>query len=67
MSYGPKELENHAGVAQYVDRILKGAKVADLPFQDPTEINLAINLRTARSLNLTIPTALLVRADAIVE
>jgi putative ABC transport system substrate-binding protein len=67
MSYGPAVMENHAGVARYVDRILKGAKVAELPFEEPTEIKLAINLRTARSIKLTIPPNLLARATEVVE
>jgi len=67
MSYGPAVLENHAGAARYVDRILKGAKVAELPFEEPTEIKLAINLRTARSIKLTIPPNLLARATEVIE
>jgi putative ABC transport system substrate-binding protein len=67
MSYGPAVLENHAGVARYIDRILKGAKVAELPFEEPTEIKLAINLRTARSIKLTIPPTLLARATEVIE
>jgi putative ABC transport system substrate-binding protein len=67
MSYGPATLENHAGAARYVDRILKGAKVAELPFEDPTEIKLAINLRTARSMKITVPQTLLARADEVIE
>jgi putative ABC transport system substrate-binding protein len=67
MSYGPAKLENHAGVARYVDRILKGAKIAELPFEEPTEIKLGINLRTARSIKVAIPNTLLVRADEVIE
>jgi putative ABC transport system substrate-binding protein len=67
MSYGPTSLENHAGAARYVDRLLKGAKVSELPFQEPTEYNLAINLRTARSIKLNIPPTLLARANEVVE
>jgi putative ABC transport system substrate-binding protein len=67
MSYGPTSLENYAGAATYVDRLLKGAKVSDLPFQDPTEFKLAINLRTARAMKIAVPLTILVRADEIVE
>lgn len=67
MSYGPAALENHAGAARYVDRILKGAKVSELPFEEPTEIRLAVNLRTARSMKIAIPQTLLARADEVIE
>ena len=67
MSYGPAAVENHAGAARYVDRILKGAKVSELPFEEPTEIKLAINLRTARAMKITIPQTLLARADEVIE
>jgi putative ABC transport system substrate-binding protein len=66
-SYGPAGLENIAGAARYIDRLLKGATVSDLPFEEPTEIRLAINLRTARSLSLTIPATILARADEVIE
>jgi putative ABC transport system substrate-binding protein len=67
MSYGPAALENHAGAARYIDRLLKGAAVTVLPFEEPTEIILAVNLRTARSLSLTIPATILARADEVIE
>jgi putative ABC transport system substrate-binding protein len=67
MSYGPTVLENHAGAARYVDRLLKGAKVSELPIEEPTQIKLAINLRTARAIKLTIPPTLLARADEVIE
>ena len=67
MSYGPAELENHAGAAKYVDRILKGEKVFELPIEEPTQIKLAINLRTARAIKLAIPSTLLARADEVIE
>lgn len=67
ISYGPMSLENNAGAARYVDRLLKGAKVAELPFEEPTKFTLAINLRTARTSNLVVPPTLLVRADQLIE
>jgi putative ABC transport system substrate-binding protein len=67
MSYGPAEIENNARVAVYVDRILKGARVADLPFEEPTQFKLVINLRTAHSIKLALPPSVLARADEVIE
>ncbi len=67
ISYGPAAIENNRGAAAYVDRLLKGAKVADLPFEEPTEIKLVINLRTARSLGIKLPPAIIARADEVIE
>jgi putative ABC transport system substrate-binding protein len=67
MSYGSDVDEDYGRAATYVDRILKGAKISDLPFQEPTQITLAINLRTARSMGLKVPQSLLVRADEVIE
>jgi putative ABC transport system substrate-binding protein len=67
MAYGPALTENNQGSARYIDRILKGTKVSDLPIQEPTQIKLAINLRTARSIGLEIPPMLLARADEVIE
>ena len=67
MSYGPAVVENHAGSAKYIDRILNGAHIAELPFEEPTLIKLVINLRTARSMEISIPSTLLARADEVVE
>jgi putative ABC transport system substrate-binding protein len=67
MSYGPAAIENYPRTAIYVDRILKGAKVAELPFEEPTLIRLVINLRTARSIGINFPPSILVRADEVIE
>jgi ABC-type uncharacterized transport system substrate-binding protein len=67
MSYGPAALENNAGAARYIDRILKGARVSELPFEEPTDIKFAINLRTARSMKIAITPTLLARADEVIE
>ena len=67
ISYGPAAPENFQRAAIYVDRILKGTKIAELPFEEPTQIRLAINLRTARSINISVPSSLLSRADEIIE
>jgi putative tryptophan/tyrosine transport system substrate-binding protein len=67
MSYGPALIENFRRAATYVDKILKGADPAQLPFEQPTTYVLTINTRTAKALNLTIPHALLLRADGVVE
>ena len=67
IAYGPAAAEDFKGAANYVDRILKGARITDLPFQEPTQIRLAINLRTARSLGLNVPATLLARADEVIQ
>ena len=67
MSYGPSIIEMFRAIASYVDRILKGAKPDDLPVDRPTTFELAINLKTAKNLGLTISPSVLGRADHVVE
>ena len=67
MFYGPDDDDSFDRVAALVDRILKGSKPQDLPFEQPAKYLLVINLKTAKSLGLTIPQSLLLRADEVIR
>jgi putative ABC transport system substrate-binding protein len=66
-TYGPRQTESYRRLAHYIDRILKGANPADLPIERPTTFEFVVNQRTARTLGLTIPPSVLVRADEVIE
>ena len=67
MSYGPNWRHMWSRAADYVDKILRGAKPADIPVEQPTKFDLVVNLTTAKALGLTIPESFLLRADEVIE
>jgi ABC-type uncharacterized transport system substrate-binding protein len=67
LSYGPDQIDNFRRAATYVDRILRGAKPAELPVQAPVKFELVINLKTAKALGLDVPLHLQQRADEVIE
>jgi putative ABC transport system substrate-binding protein len=67
MSYGPSLIGQFRQAVTYVDKIFKGAKAGDLPVEQPTKLELSVNLKTAKALGLSIPQSILVRADRVIE
>ena len=67
LSYGPDQADNWSRAATYVDRILRGAKPAELPVQLPTKFEMAVNLKTAKALGLAVPPSILLRATEVIE
>jgi putative ABC transport system substrate-binding protein len=66
-SYGPKLTESYRRLAYYVDRVLKGAQPSDLPIERPTKFEMVVNMKTAKTLGLTLPNSIIVSADEVIE
>ena len=67
MSYSPSSAENYRRAAGFVDKILRGTKAGDIPIEQPTKFELAINMKTAKAMKIAIPQSLLLRADRLIE
>jgi putative ABC transport system substrate-binding protein len=67
LAYAPDRVDQYRRAAGYVDRLLRGAKVSELPVQFPTKFELVVNLKTAKAIGLTMPEAFLLRADKVIE
>jgi putative ABC transport system substrate-binding protein len=67
LSYGPLYADNYRRAAAFVDKVLKGAKPADMPVEQPTKFEMVVNMKTAKTLGITIPNSILVRADKVIE
>jgi putative ABC transport system substrate-binding protein len=67
LAYGPDPIDIYRRAATYVDRILRGAKPAELPVQFPTKFEMVLNLKTAKALGLTVPLSIWLRADEVIE
>ena len=67
LSYGPDQIDSYRRAAAYLDRLLRGAKPGDLPVQLPVRYEMVVNLKTAKSLGLTVPQSILLSADEVIE